>query len=354
MRSALLLALAAGAFAALPSCSRMEAPATAAREAPWVKTVSLQPDGDTALALSGTIRARQETPIAFQVGGRILKRHVDAGARVASGAPLFTLDPRDLDQAVRAAEAQLAATEAALSTAKSELERQRGLAAQGFISAQALERFVLADRDAASRKAAAEASAVQARNARSYGELRTERDGVIVDVLAEAGQVVSPGQPLARLAAAGEREIEVLLPDGPRAPKLGTATLPGGASLPLTLREVAGAAEPDSRAWRARYRVTQGAANLGLGTVVSVQLVLGTVPGTAGIYLVPLAAVDERGGGARLWQVVDGKAKSVPVEVVSLGAEKARVKASLAPGARVIALGTHLLTEGMAVRERAP
>ena len=352
MRSALLLALATGAIATLVSCSKVEAPATAAREAPWVKTVALQKDGDTALALSGTVRARQEAPVAFQVGGRILKRHVDAGARVASGAPLFTLDPRDLEQAVRSAEAQLAAAEAASSTAKSELERQRGLAAQGFISAQALERFVLADRDAASRKEAAEASAVQARNAKGYGELRAERDGVIVDVLAEAGQVVSPGQPLARLAASGEPEVEVLLPDGPRAPKAGTATLPGGVSLPITLREVAGAAEPDSRAWRARYRFAKGATDVGLGTVVAVRLVPHTLPDAT--YLVPLAAVDERAGGARLWQVADGKAKSVPAEVVSLGAEKARVKASLAPDARVIALGTHLLTEGMAVRERSP
>lgn len=352
MKSALVLAVAAGAFAALPSCSKVEAPATAIQDATWVKTVALQREGDGTLDISGTVRARHEVPIAFQVGGRIVKRHVDAGARVASGAPLFTLDPRDLDQAVRAAEAQLAAAEAAASTAKSELDRQRGLAAQGFISAQALERFVLADQDAASRKAAAEASAVQARNAKGYGELRAERDGVVLDVLAEAGQVVSPGQPLARLAAAGEREIEVLLPDGPRAPKSGTATLPGGVTLPLTLREVAGAAEPDSRAWRARYRVNKGASDIGLGTVVALRLVSDTVSDAT--YLVPLAALDERASGARLWQVADGKAKSVPAEVVSLGAEKARVKTSLAPDARVIALGTHLLTEGMAVRERSP
>jgi hypothetical protein len=42
------------------------------------------------------------------------------------------------------------------------------------------------------------------------------------------------------------------------------------------------------------------------------------------------------------------------VEVLALTAETARIRADLPEGSRIIALGTHLLAPGMAVRERAP
>ena len=92
-----------------------------------------------------------------------------------------------------------------------ELERQRQLVAQGFVSAQTLDRFELAQRDALSRLDVARAGATQARNARGYTELRAVRAGVITEVMAEVGQVVGAGQGLATLAQAGEREVEVEL-----------------------------------------------------------------------------------------------------------------------------------------------
>ena len=44
-----------------------------------VLTVSAQPAVFHGARMSGTVRARFETPLAFQVPGRILARHVDAG-----------------------------------------------------------------------------------------------------------------------------------------------------------------------------------------------------------------------------------------------------------------------------------
>ena len=45
----------------------------------------------------------------------------------------------------------------------------------------------------------------------SPGDLvRGDSDGVVVETLAEPGQVVSPGQPVVRLARAGQREAIVL------------------------------------------------------------------------------------------------------------------------------------------------
>lgn len=339
---------------ALSACSRQQAPTEAATPVPWVRTVALASAQSAQLLLSGTVRARHETPVAFQIGGRVLARHVEAGQSVKAGQLLFSLDPRDVAASEQAAAAQLAAAEAALATAQRELERQRQLVAQGFVSAQTLDRFELAQRDALSRLDVARAGAAQARNARGYTELRAARAGVITEVMAEAGQVVSPGQGLATLAQAGEREVEVHLPSA-TAPQLGSVEGTDGKSQPVQLREVAGAADPVSRSWRARYRLDADLQPEAwpLGSVVRLQL---GNPGTAQSsqdQQVPLGALDERADGPRLWRVVDGKAEAVPVKVIELGASQARIQSPLAVGDKVVALGTHRLTPGMAVRELA-
>ncbi len=332
----------------LAACSEPVAEQPKRPDAPWVKTVAPANDGSAVISLSGAVRARYETPIAFQVGGRILARHVDAGQRVAAGQKLFSLDPRDLKAAERVASAQVAAAQASLATARSELERQRQLVEQQFVSAQALERFELAVNNAISQRDAAQASLAQARNALSYTELHAEHAGVLIDVSGEPGQVVAQGQAVGLLAHEGDQDIEVFLADGGQPPQEGQVRLPGGGSVAVELREIAGAADQLSRTWRARYQVQDNEVSLPLGMVVQIGL---TAPAQSGALLVPLGALDERAGGPRVWRVVDSRAEPVPVEILTLSPEYAHIRADLAPDTRIIALGTHLLTPGMAVRE---
>ena len=114
----------------------------------------------------------------------------------------------------------------------------------------------------------------------------------------------------------------------------------------------AGAADAVSRSWRVRYQVTGAAGELKLGSVVRVNLALGGLQ--SGVFTIPIAALDERGGGPQVWRVADGKVQPVAVEVVALERETARIVTDLAPGTVLVALGTHLLNPGMAVRERQP
>ena len=336
----------------LDGCSKGDSGAEDHTQPPWVKTVTLQAEGQAMLRLSGTVRARYETPIAFQVSGRILARDVDAGQRVETGQALFRLDPRDLDEAERAAAAQLAGAEAALMTEKKGLERRRQLRMSDAVSQEDVERAELAKRDAVSRRDTARANLAQARNARTYAELRAKRAGVLTEVTGEPGQVVNAGQAVAVLAQEGEREIEVFLAGGSQPPGSGTVRLASGSTVTLALREIAGAADPVSRTWRARYRVQDAKADLSLGTVVHVALT--GQAADAGTLVVPVGALDERSGGPRVWRIHEGHAQPVPVEVVALDFEQARIRATLPADARIVALGTHLLTTGMAVRERAP
>jgi RND family efflux transporter MFP subunit len=325
---------------------------------PYVLTVPLKPSQSATLKLSGTIRARYETPIAFQVPGRVLERRVDAGQRVERDALMFRLDPRDFDEAIRAAEAQLRSAEAAYATAKAEHDRQKRLMTENATSQERLERVALAERDSLSGVEAAKANLAQAQNNRSYTELRAPESGIVLEVTTEPGQVVAAGSPVAILARDGDREVEVELPDASSAPLTGRLTLPNGSIFTLELRELAGSADPRSRTWRARYRLGNGVtssslAPLALGTVVSVDLDRNlTTPNRSPLYEVPLTAVDERGGGPRVWLVVNGQAKPHSVQVVKLAPETAIISTDLPPTTRVIGVGTHLLTEGMAVREK--
>lgn len=338
----------------LTGCTPNEAPTAATTPAPWVRTAGIEAGGSGEQWLSGTVRARQEAPVAFQLGGRVLQRHVDAGQRVRAGQPLFSLDPRDVDATVQTATAQLAAAEAAMQTAQRELERQRQLVAQGFVSPQSLDRLELSLRDTVSRLDSARAQATQARNARGYAQLLAPRDGVMTEVMVEAGQVVTAGQTLGVLAPAGAREVEVHLPS-PQAPTQGRLMGVDGPPPALRLREIAGAADAVSRSWRARYLVEgEAAASLALGSVVRVAL--DAPPGSRpeSTQRVPLGALDERADGPRLWRVVNGQAESVPIEVLAVDATHAHIRSPLAIGDRVVSLGTHRLTAGMAVRELAP
>jgi len=339
--------------AAVAGCSKD--PQAQTNTAPWVKTVAIEAASEGRLQLSGTVRAQHENPVAFQMGGRILSRHVEAGQRVQKGQLLLTLDPRDVAASEQAALAQLGVAEAAMVTAKRELERQQQLVAQGFVSPQSLDRLELQLRNTLSQLDAARAAATQARNAKGYTELRATQEGVIMEITAEAGQVVSSGQSLGTLAHAGVREIEVFLPNPQAAAEQGSVSTTTG-SREIRLREVAGAADPTSRTWRARYVLAANTATtdeLPLGSVVQVTLLARNGVGEATQHI-PLTALDERGEAPKVWQVINGAAQPVSVEVLQLGATQATIRSSLPNGQRIIALGTHLLTPGMAVQELAP
>jgi multidrug efflux system membrane fusion protein len=71
---------------------------------------------------SGEIKARHESPLAFQVGGKLLQRLVDVGMVVNRGQLLATLDQADVKLDEAGALAQLAAAQAELDLARKDLK----------------------------------------------------------------------------------------------------------------------------------------------------------------------------------------------------------------------------------------
>ena len=319
----------------------------------WVLTAPVESVARRGAQVSGTVQARFETPLAFQVTGRVQQRRVDAGQRVAAGDVLFTLDPRDFEQAVRVARADVDAAEAELATAAAETRRNRDLLEREFISPQVFERVELAEASARERAQAARARLEQAANALDYATLEAPAAGTLIDVRADPGQVVAAGAPIARLALDGPREIAVQLPEAVGEPVSGRIVGGPGRGRALVLREVAGAADPVTRTWPARYRIEDleaedDAPPPRLGAVVRVDLDLGA--GGPPLLQVPIGAINERGEGPQVWRIVEGRARPFQVTLIDVAPESARILADLPPDAEVIAIGTHLLESGMPVR----
>jgi len=331
----------------IAACDAPEADRSAQDLRPIVKIVAAQMAIDPQLVLSGTIQAARQNPLSFQVGGRIERRLVQAGDVVSAGQTLFTLDTRDLEQALTLAQAEVAAAQSALKTTQDELKRSQSLSKSGFISQQTLDRVEQITQESQTRLDAALARAQQARFALGYAALQASGPGIVTETLAEVGQVVSPGLAVAQFAHAGPVDIEVFLPQGLKAPAGGVVSS-GSQRWQATLREVAGSADRASRTIRTRYTLLGQDMALPIGSVA--QLTITTGESDMNVVRVPSGALDERGQGAQVWRVVDGLTQAVPVQVMSLSTETAQVQSTLVPGDPVIAMGTHLLQAGMAVR----
>lgn len=335
--SALLLPVLALCLAA---CEK--APPPPAAPPPVVKTVAIAESfADGQRSYSGEVRARFETPLAFRIGGKLIERRVDAGARVGPGQTLARLDPADV--ALQASQAQ--AQEA---LAAAEARRTRDLHAKNFISGAALDAKETALR-------AAQAQAGLTKNQVAYAALAADHAGVISAVLAEPGQVVAAGQPVLRLARDGEREVAIALPETALAGlKVGAAAeialWSGGKTYRGRLRELSPAADPATRTYAARVTILDAGADVLLGMTATVRFGGGGSPALT----VPLPAVFQQGhddAGHAVWVVgADGTISLRPVVLGAYTEAGATVVEGLAAGERIVAAGVHKLVAGQKVR----
>jgi RND family efflux transporter MFP subunit len=240
--------------------------------------------------------------------------------------------------------------------------RYRGLVKSGAVSASIYDQIKAASdaaqADLAAAKAELAAATAQeqvARNEGGYSQLVADADGIVIETLAEPGQVVMAGQTVVKLAHSGPREAAVNLPETLR-PALGSAayaTLYGSTMrVPVRLRQLSGAADPQTRTFEARYVLDGAAANAPLGATVTVHL-SGDVG--ADMLQVPGASVVDQGKGPGIW-LLNASTSTVsfqPVQVRQLGEELATISGNLHPGQQIVALGVHLLHDGQRVRVEA-
>jgi multidrug efflux system membrane fusion protein len=344
------------AAALATACTRTEPPPDKPR--PVLTQVVAPGAAATRDVYPGEVRARHETDLAFRVAGKIVARSADAGARVKKGQVLARLDPEDARLAARAAVAQRASAESEVTLAKAEMERHADLLAKKFISQSAFDAKQNAYNSAVARAEQARSQAAITANQASYTTLVADADGVVVSVAAEPGQVVAAGQPVLRLAHAGEKEIVINAPESQlarfRPGQPVSVSLWAEPSTPFAgrIREVAGGADPATRTYAVRVTAIDPPASAQFGMTANVHF---AAAADAGLVLLPLTAIARERADPAVW-VVDPATQRVklrPVTVAQYREDGATVTAGLSPGEIVVVAGVHRLKPDQAVRVAA-
>jgi RND family efflux transporter MFP subunit len=303
-------------------------------------------------ALTGEVRARHQSDLAFRVPGRIVERLVDVGQEVAAGQSLARLDPQEQEADLEAALASVRAAEAQLRQAEATYERQRQLIAQGFTTRRDYDAAEATFRTAQGTLQAARAQASAAQDTRGYTLLVATAPGVITARLAEVGQVVQAAQPVFTLAQAGERDAVFAVQESLFLRQIDDATvrlaLISDPTVTATgrVREVA----PSIDAATGTVRVTIGIDNppreMTLGAVLEGTVTLKGQPA----FVVPWMALTSSGGRHAVWVMEkDGTAALRPVTLIAHETERAIIGDGLSNGDSIITDGTKLLRPGQNV-----
>lgn len=351
LRHVLSVAVPLGLSVLLAACSQGEPPKPDVRPA---MVVQPQPARAATEAYPGEVHARYEPELAFRIAGKVSKRLVDSGARVRRDQPLAELDPEDVRLQLEATRAQVAAAEANLQTVRSEYQRYRTLLERKLVSQSQFDNVENSYRAGEARLKQIRAEYDVARNQADYAVLRAPQDGVIAQRRLEVGQVVAAGQTVFTLAADGDREVAIGLPEH------AIERLRIGQSVSVELwsqpdrrfdghiRELSPAADPQSRTFAARVAFDDAKVSAEIGQSARVYIAsAGEVP-----LAVPLAAVSAEGGQPFVW-VVDPATSTLQRRAVRIGPfaeDRVPVLSGLKADDWVVAAGVQVLREGQRVR----
>jgi membrane fusion protein, multidrug efflux system len=320
-----------------------------------VRTMVAKPSAEgESVSLTGHIRARTEESLAFRIDGRIIARRVDVGAIVKPGDLVAELDPQPKQDALRSAQAALAAAQATLHEAANNLERQRTLVGQGWSTRV---QFDATEKAFLSAKAEVDSDAARLHDAEEqlgYTKLLADAPGAVIASGAEAGEVVRAGQMIVTVAhndgadavfdvpailfrqVSPDALISIALTDDPTVRTVGQ------------VREVAPQADPVTRSYRVKVGLTDWPQAMRLGATVIGQTRM-VAPG--GIELPPTALTMADNKPA-VW-VVDRATQLVslrPVELQRQDSSSIVVTRGLEGGEVVVTAGVHALRPGQKVR----
>ncbi|WP_122665228.1 efflux RND transporter periplasmic adaptor subunit [Pseudomonas viridiflava] len=350
LRKCLCLVLPLGLMSLLSGCGQEATAPITIRPA---MVIQPSPSAQAMDSYPGEVRARFEPDLAFRIGGKVSKRLVEEGQRVKANQPLAELDAQDVRLQLDATRAQVAAAEANLQLVRSERDRYKTLMDRQMVSRSQFDNAENLYRSGEARLKQIKAELTVADNQTSYAVLRAPQDGVVAKRLVEVGQVVAAGQTVFTLAADGEREVLISLPeqnfarfktDQPVTVELWTQR---EQRFPGRIRELSPAADPRSRTFAARIAFAGGKVPAELGQSARVFIEAAQAVPLA----VPLSAVTSENGSHYVWRVAaDSTLKRVNVRLGPYGQESVPVLEGLAASDWIVAAGVHVLHEGEQVR----
>ena len=383
--------LAIFAVSVLGACHRQE-PAAAA-PAIVVAAPVAAPGGsaDETIRYPVEAAARYSNVMSFRVAGKLIERNVRLGDAVHKGQVIARLDAVDAQKQAVSAEAAFDAAEHRWAFAKQQLDRDQAQFAQNLIAANQLEQTQDAYAAALAGREESAAQRVVAQNTLQYNTLIADHDGVITSENADTGQVVSAGQAVYGLAWSGDTDVVLDAAAG----DLGRIAVGQTASIAFPavpgrrfeahVREVAPAADPQSRTYRVKLTLMHPGAAVRLGMTGDAELspasaggptsgewttgdttmggpsaagpaTANPVAGAPGTFSIPATAIFHNGSRPAVWVIRanDSTLELRPVTVRSYGERSAVVTQGLRDGDSIVLAGVHTVFAGEHVKPVKP
>jgi membrane fusion protein, multidrug efflux system len=339
------------AVASLSACEEAAPPPASIRP---VRTVVVQKHiiGET-VALTGHIRAQDEVNLAFRIDGKLTERLVNIGDRVTVGQLVGRLDPQNELNALRSAEADLAAAQAMQTQTQGSEGRLRELLQKGIATRAQYDQALQQLQTAQSQIKSTEARLRTAEDRRSYTELYADTAGAIIAKGAEPGEVIRAGQMIVQIAREGNKdaifdvpvqliragrpaEVEVYLADNPNLRTTGH------------VREVSPQADSATRTHQVKIGLIDPPQAMFLGTTVVGRVTLHAEM----VVELPGTALTQLNGRPAVW-VVDVTTKTVelrPMEIARHESSSVIVAHGVQDGDIVVTAGVHALHPGQKVK----
>lgn len=332
----------------LVACSKSPVPPKASESAatPVRAAVVENIDVGGAVRSVGVLAPRDEFRLSFKVGGVIDSIAVDAGDPVRKGQVLAVIKRAEVDAALSQA------TEAA-EKARRDLERGRRLRADEVATQEQVEDLTTAYNVARSNLDAARFNA-------RFARIEAPGDGVVLQRLAKANELVQAGQPVlvvgatdagwvVRTALADRDAVRVNVGDTAR---IAFDAFPEREFAGKVTR-VGSSADPMTGTFEVEIELAPQGARFARGLVAKVTLDIKDAGGPQGRTVVPVTAIVEANGRLATVYVLDAEGSVAHLRQVTVGpivGDRVIVVAGLSAGDRVITDGSAWLADGKPVR----
>jgi RND family efflux transporter MFP subunit len=336
----------------LSGCSEQKA--ATAPEAPRVRvqTLTVQPvEAPIMISVPGSIVSDSRIDLSSRVVGYIQRLDVREGDKVVKGQVLVEIDPSDINEAIKQAQASVAAARDDLGDATRDVEKYAILSEKGFVAGETLRKAKVRRDIARSTLARAESALASAAAQLGYVVIASPADGVVVARSHNPGEMATTGQPLLTIEPRESLVLRVFVPASQ------VARVVTGMSVRAeidTLAEplsgkvirVVPAGDPATR----RYQVDVSLA----GAPPLMPGMFGRVGfdfGRESAFAVPTPSVVRRGGLDGVFVVTDGVVHFRWVRLGRAWSDGIEVVSGLSAGERFVAKADASLREGSVVAE---
>lgn len=347
----------------LAACARKKI-AGSAPPVPVVVAQAVKLDLPIAVTAVGSVTPFNSVTVVSRVTGQILTRHFKEGQDVKAGDLLFTVDEALFVERLRAAEGQLARSQAALLYTQAEADRYAGLVSINAVSQSAADQATNGALVLKETIKVEQAEVERARLDLSYCKVRSPIAGRTGAFLANEGAfvesyktnlvVINQVKPIFVSFSIPEPTLPELRKAAASPPLAVTATIPstGESRSDGVLTFIDNTVDADTGMIRLKAEFPNQDDVFWPGQFVNVRVVLRTL---SGVVAVPARAVVAGAKGSSVFVVAaDGSAELRRVKVEEESGELVVVREGVADGEAVVIDGQNKLRAGAKVKVAAP